>query len=905
MLQLKNITKVYKTEDYTQKALDDVSICFRKNEFASILGPSGSGKTTLLNIIGGLDHYDTGELIINEVSTKSYKDRDWDSYRNHRIGFVFQSYNLIPHQSVLANVELALTLSGVSKEERRKKAKSALNKVGLSKHMNKRPSQLSGGQMQRVAIARALVNDPDILLADEPTGALDSETSIQIMNIIKEIAKEKLVIMVTHNPELAEEYSTRIIKLKDGKIVDDTNPYDGSEDTRNDYEEEKRKSKKTSMSLKTALSLSLNNLMTKKGRTILTAFAGSIGIIGIALILSLSNGVNDYISDVQKEAMLSYPISIEAESMDISSMLESGRKSSEEKDVDHKKDALYSDISSIERASEMTTSISKNNLTEFKKHLESDNNKISEYVGENGIVYSYDTKFNVYNYDKDGKLINSDGSTFETKSSSSMMGGMSFGSFGDSSVFSQLMSGNSGDELIASAVTEEYEVVYGSWPKEYNEIVLVVDENNEISATTLYNLGLLPSSEYKEILEKINKDEELELKTQKIHYEDIVDSTFKLLTASDLYIKNSKGLYEYVGDNDGKVEKLVKEKALDLKVVGIIKQKEDSKTATVSGTVGYTKALTDWIIKHTDESEVVKTQEENESVSVINGLKFSVADDNEKATEAKKYLKSLGVSEKAKLCTSILQQVYGDNPQMASQMLSMPEEQLAATLDEYLKNPENDVLISIYDSYISAGTYEENMSEFGKVNYDTPSTIEIYADSFEAKDAITDAIKEYNKNASEEDQISYTDYVGLLMSSVTTIVNAISYVLIAFVSISLIVSSIMIAIITYISVLERTKEIGILRAVGASKKDVTRVFNAETFIEGLVAGVLGIGITLLLNIPINLIIKNLVDISGISSLPLYGAIALILISIILTVIAGVVPSRMAAKKDPVESLRTE
>ena len=905
MLQLKNITKVYKIEDYTQKALDNVSICFRKNEFASILGPSGSGKTTLLNIIGGLDHYDTGELIINEVSTKSYKDRDWDSYRNHRIGFVFQSYNLIPHQSVLANVELALTLSGVSKEERRKKAKAALNKVGLSKHMNKRPSQLSGGQMQRVAIARALVNDPDILLADEPTGALDSETSIQIMNIIKEIAKEKLVIMVTHNPELAEEYSTRIIKLKDGKIVDDTNPYDGSEDTRNDYEEEKRKSKKTSMSLKTALSLSLNNLMTKKGRTILTAFAGSIGIIGIALILSLSNGVNDYISDVQKEAMLSYPISIEAESMDISSMLESGRKSSEEKDVDHKKDALYSDISSIERASEMTTSISKNNLTEFKKYLESDNNKISEYVGENGIVYSYDTKFNVYNYDKDGKLINSDGSTFETKSSSSMMGGMSFGSFGDSSVFSQLMSGNSDDELIASAVTEEYEVVYGSWPKNYNEIVLVVDENNEISATTLYNLGLLPSSEYKEILEKINKDEEIELKTQKLHYEDIVDSTFKLLTASDLYIKNSKGLYEYVGDNDGKVEKLVKEKALDLKVVGIIKQKEDSKTATISGTVGYTKALTDWIIKHTDESEVVKAQEENKDVSIINGLKFSVADDNEKTTEAKKYLKSLGVSEKAKLCTSILQQVYGDNPQMASQMLSMPEEQLAATLDEYLKNPENDVLISIYDSYISVGTYEENMSEFGKVNYETPSTIEIYADSFEAKDAITDAIKEYNKNASEEDQISYTDYVGLLMSSVTTIVNAISYVLIAFVSISLIVSSIMIAIITYISVLERTKEIGILRAVGASKKDVTRVFNAETFIEGLVAGVLGIGITLLLNIPINLIIKNLVDIDGIASLPLYGAIALILISIILTVIAGVVPSRMAAKKDPVESLRTE
>lgn len=900
MLQLKKITKVYKTEDYTQKALDEVSICFRRNEFASILGPSGSGKTTLLNIIGGLDQYDSGELIINEVSTKSYKDRNWDSYRNHRVGFVFQSYNLIPHQSVLANVELALTLSGIPKKERIKRAKQALTKVGLAKHINKRPSQLSGGQMQRVAIARALVNDPDILLADEPTGALDSETSIQIMEIIKEIAKEKLVIMVTHNPELAEQYSTRIVKLKDGKITDDSNPYGGEEDTRNEYEEELKKSKKTSMSLKTALSLSLNNLMTKKGRTILTAFAGSIGIIGIALILSLSSGVNNYITNVQKEAMLSYPIRIDSETMDLAGFLETGKEVSTKIDVDHKKDAVYSDISTIKMAQEYKTSITKNNLTKFKEYLDKKDNKIRKLTGENGITYSYDAKFKIFNYDPDGKLVNSDGSTFESRfNDGSFMGSMVISS--TVSPFQELMPGKK-DELISKAIIDDYKVLEGHWPKEYNEVVLIVDKNNEILASVLYNLGILPSTEYKDILDKLKRDEDVKIESKKIHYDDLVGKTFKLITESDLYVKDNNDNYEYVIDNEGKLEELLKDKSLELKISGVVRQNKDSKNDFIATNVGYTKALTDWVIEHTNNSEVVKAQEENKEVSVLNGLKFSVSNDEEKANEAKKYLQSLGVSDKAKLTTSIISKT---NPDMATQMMSMSEEQLSYFLDRYLQNPDNEVLVSIYNNYISTGTYEENMTTFGRIDLNTPSSIRIYPDTFEDKDKITEEINRYNEKVKEKDKIAYTDYVGLLMSSVTTIINAISYVLIAFVSISLIVSSIMIAIITYISVLERTKEIGILRAVGASKKDVTRVFNAETFIEGFVAGLIGIIITVILNVPINIIIKGLTDISGISKLPISGAIILIIISVILTVIAGVVPSRMAAKKDPVEALRSE
>lgn len=899
MLQLKNITKVYKTEDYTQKALDDVSICFRKNEFASILGPSGSGKTTLLNIIGGLDQYDSGELIINEVSTKSYKDRDWDSYRNHRVGFVFQSYNLIPHQSVLANVELALTLAGVSKKERTKRAKQALNKVGLGKHIHKKPSQLSGGQMQRVAIARALVNNPDILLADEPTGALDSETSIQIMEIIKEIAKEKLVIMVTHNPELAEEYSTRIVNLKDGKIINDSNPYGGEEDTRNDYEEELKKSKKTSMSLKTALSLSLNNLMTKKGRTILTAFAGSIGIIGIALILSLSSGVNNYITNVQKETMLSYPITIESETMDLTSFLKTGEEITTNKKVDHKKDAVYSDINTLKMAKEYKTSITKNNLTSFKKYLDKKDNEVSKYVGKNGIVYSYDTKFKIFNHDSDGVLVNADGSTFESRfNDKSFMGNMVIST--SITPFKEVMSGK--DNLVSKVIKDKYEIIDGRWPKKYNEVVLSVDENNEVLASVLYNLALLPSKEYKDILDKIKKEEEVDIKTTKIHYDELIGKTFKLITASDLYVKNSKSLYDYVGDNDGKVEELLKDKGIDLKIVGIVKAENPDDLTTYSSFVFYTKALTNWVIEHTNNSDIIIDQKENKDTNVITGLKFTVSSEEEKINDAKKYLENLNISEKAKLTITILEKT---NPQIASQMINMSEEELAYSLDNYLKNPDNDILKNIYDNYISSGSYDENMNEFGMIDLNAPSSISIYPDTFESKNKITEAINEYNEEAEEKDKITYTDYIGLLMSSVTTIVNAISYVLIAFVSISLIVSSIMIAIITYISVLERTKEIGILRAVGASKKDITRVFNAETFIEGFVAGVIGIIVTIALNIPINIVIKQLTDISGISKLPFTGAIVLVIISIILTVIAGVIPSRMAAKKDPVEALRSE
>lgn len=907
MLKLKGITKTYRSGDEKVEALKGIDIEFRKSEFVSILGQSGCGKTTLLNIIGGLDRYTDGDLIINGKSTKDFKDRDWDLYRNYSVGFVFQSYNLIPHQSVLANVELALTISGYSKEEKRKKAIEALKSVGLEDQIYKKPSQLSGGQMQRVAIARAIVNNPDIILADEPTGALDTKTSVQIMDLLKEISKDKLIIMVTHNPELAEKYSNRIVRLVDGKVTDDSNPYNGIPEKKK--HDSKKNKKKTQMKFTTALHLSLNNLMTKKGRTILTAFAGSIGIIGIALILSLSSGMNDYITDIQKSTMVSYPISIEAESMDVSSILSARQDMIAPKEIDHEKDAVYSNVSSIERASTVTTSFTENNLTEFKKYLESEDCELNNYVGEHGIVYSYDTKFDVYTYDSDGNLVNTNGSTFETSSTSltssvtDLKSQIPAMSMLNSDTFEELMTGT-GDTVISNSITDEYDVIYGEMPKEYNELVLVLDNNNEISATTLYELGLLPSQEYKDILEKIENNEEVELDTQKISYEDICNQTFKLIPACDYYVKDENGQYKYVGDNTGKVESLL-ENALELKITGIIKQKEDSENATVSGTVGYTKLLTDYIINYTDNSDVVKAQEENPEINVINGLSFKVLSDEEKAKEAKEYLSKLGISEKAELATSILQASYAGDEQKTKQMMSMSETQLANRLDQYLQTAEQDTLVSMYNTYISTGSYDDNMTSFGKVNLDAPVSINIYADTFENKDAITDCIEKYNETASEENQITYTDYIGLLMSSVTTIIDTITYVLIAFVSISLIVSSIMIAIITYISVLERTKEIGILRAMGTSKNDVSKIFNAETFIEGLVAGLLGVGITVLLNIPINIIIEKVTGISGIATLPLNGGIILIIISVILTVIAGLVPSKIAAKKDPAVVLRSE
>ena len=914
MLQIQKISKKYQTGDLIQTALDNVSLNLRDNEFVAILGPSGSGKTTLLNVIGGLDRYDSGDLIINGVSTKKYKDRDWDSYRNHTIGFVFQSYNLIPHQSILANVELALTISGVSRTERRKRAKEALAKVGLGEQIHKKPSQLSGGQMQRVAIARALINNPDILLADEPTGALDSETSVQVMELLKEVAKDRLVVMVTHNPELAESYATRTVKLRDGRILDDSNPYE-IDSTKLSPPAHKNMGK-SSMSLLTSLSLSFNNLKTKKGRTLLTSFAGSIGIIGIALILSLSTGVNDYITSIQKSTMLSYPISIEAQTIDISSLMTGGAANHMKKaELDHDKEAVYSNSRSIEMASSVTTSIAQNNLTAFKKYLDDPDSEIHQYIGENGILYSYATKFGVYTYDPDGTFVDADGSTLSDAQSiggamMSMSGMSGAGSMStmmsgtSSSIFEELLPGNNG-EAVSKAVTDSYDMVYGEWPKSYDEVVLILDENNEIPLTVLYELGMLPSSEYKELMKKIESGETVSIESTSFRYEELCAQTLYMIPACDTYLEREDGTFRCVEDDKSEMEELMKS-AVQLKITGIIRPAEDAQNDDLLGSVGYTKALTDYLIAYTDESAVVKAQRENPDVNILSGISFAPADDQGKIADTKTYLAGLGISDKAKLCKDILQSMYTGNPDAASQMLTRSEAELAAALDAYMQNPEDDTLLMIYDTYISAGTYDDNMSAFGVVSTDAPASISIYADSFEDKDAISDCIKAYNTTASEEDQITYTDYVGLLMSSVTTIINVISYVLIAFVAVSLVVSSIMIGIITYISVLERTKEIGILRAIGASKRNISRVFNAETFIIGLCSGLIGIGITLLLLIPGNALIHALTGATDVNAvLPITGAVILVLLSMILTLIGGWIPSKKAARKDPVTALRTE
>lgn len=912
MLQIQNICKKYVTGDLVQTALDNVSLNLRDNEFVAILGPSGSGKTTMLNIIGGLDRYDSGDLIINGISTKKYKDRDWDSYRNHTIGFVFQSYNLIPHQSVLSNVELALTISGISRSERRRRAKEALEKVGLGNQLHKRPNQMSGGQMQRVAIARALVNNPDILLADEPTGALDSETSVQVMELLKEVAKDRLVVMVTHNPELANEYATRIVRVKDGHIVDDTDPYEIEQK----LEEPQHKNMgKASMSILTALSLSFNNLRTKKGRTFLTAFAGSIGIIGIALILSFSNGVNTYITDIQKSTMTSYPISIEAQTIDLTSIMQKGQSSMKDSDVTHELDGVYSNGTDIEMASSITTSFTKNNLTEFKKYLDNPDSEIRKHIRENGIVYSYNTKFDVFTYDSEGTFVNTDGSTLKSSSQTSatnMMADMSndngmtmmTGSTGKTNNFTELLPG-SDSASVSQAVTDAYDVLYGNWPSSYDEAVLVMNKNNEISSAVLYQLGILPTSEYKEIMKRIDAGEEVTMDTEKISYEDICNKEYYLLPASDMYVKDDNGNYKsIVSDNAS-----LKGKAADgikLKISGIVRQNDDNDNALINKAVGYTKALTDYLMDYADKSEVVKAQRENKDINITNGMAFSPADDAAKIADARTYLTNLGVSDKASMFKNMMQMVYADNQQMYTQLMAMGEAQQAAMLDSYLENPDDSTLLSIYNSYISTGNYDDNMDSFGVISEDAPSAINIYVDSFEAKDAVSDCIKKYNEGASEDDKISYTDYVGLLMNSVTTIINVITYVLIAFVAVSLIVSSIMIGIITYISVLERTKEIGILRAIGASKRNISQVFNAETFIIGFCSGIIGIAITLLLLIPCNSIIHAVTDSTAVNAaLPPVSAVVLIILSMVLTFIGGLIPAKNAAKKDPVTALRTE
>ena len=819
MLELKKIYKEYITGDFKQIALDKVNLNFRKNEFVSILGPSGSGKTTLLNIIGGLDNYTSGDLIINEVSTKDFKDNDWDIYRNHRVGFIFQNYNLIGHQSILSNVELALTLSGVGKSERRKKAILALKKVGLEKHINKNPNQLSGGQMQRVAIARALVNDPDILLADEPTGALDSTTSQQIMKLLKEVAKDKLVIMVTHNPELARTYSTRIIELRDGRIISDSNPYDGKVNTVEDEIIRKNKTKKTHMSFKTALGLSFNNLKTKKGRTILTAFAGSIGIIGIALILSLSNGVNKYIENVEAETLSSYPLTIVEESADLTEImgiLASGK----DKEINHDKDKIYSNTIMNKMFNSFVTKVSKNDLKTFKKYLDN-NDEIGKYVNE--IKYGYNIDLNIFNT-YNGELVKvnpsnlmSDLGMINSNEMSSMYS--SFG-MGSNDVFVELMDNKEN-------VLSQYDLIYGSYPEKYDEVVLIVNSNNEISDYTLYALGLKEQKMLKEMMYNVMKGEEVDDTNLEFSYEDICNIEFKLMINTDLFTKEGN---RYVDrSNDLNYVNSILDKSVPLKVVGILRGNDDSVSyVSKTGGVGYTSKLTEYVINNVKNSSVVHEQENNKEVNIFTGSSFELGE-----------------------------------------------------------------------------SYEDNLRKLGVTSVDNPSSISIYSKDFEAKENVVRIIDEYNKEALEEEKITYTDTIGLLINNVTTIVNIISYVLIAFVSISLVVSSIMIGIITYISVLERTKEIGILRSIGASKKDIARVFNAETFIIGLFAGCMGIIITLILNIPINVIINNLSGISGITKLPLVGSIILIIISVLLTMLGGLIPSKIASNKEPVLALRTE
>ena len=860
MLRCENIIKDYPTSEEVVHALKGVSLTFRNSEFVSILGQSGCGKTTFLNIIGGLDHYTSGDLIINGKSTRNYKDKDWDTYRNHKIGFVFQSYNLITHQSVLSNVELALTLSGVGKEERKKRAIEALTKVGLKDQIYKKPTQLSGGQMQRVAIARAIVNNPDIILADEPTGALDSSTSIQIMEILKEISKDKLVIMVTHNPELAQKYSSRIIRLSDGEVISDSNPYNEFEELNNSQID-----KKTSMSFKTALSLSLNNLMTKKARTILVSFAGSIGIIGIALILSLSNGVQSYIDSVESDTMTAYPIQIQSTTMDMTSMMEAMAGKEESSNEKRDDNQIYT-RSFVNDVLESIASSKQNNLEELKKYIESEQGK---ELRENtrAIEYSYGLNLNVYNEDTDSGLIQvSPNGLIDKLGMSDMV-----------DLRSQFMAGTSDANEVwlqlpdSNTLKEsEFELLEGSWPQNYNEVVIGVDSDNNITDYALYSLGLLNQDEVVDSYNKILQGDSNEIETTKnkksYSYEELMNSKFKLVFNCDLFEKVN-GIWIDQSDNEDYIKNVVKN-AQEVKVVGIIRQKDNTMSSGMLGGIYYSSKMSDYVIEQCENSQIVKEQKENKDINIFTGNRF-------KSNE--------------KLDFSSL------TPQQQMQFASMSQEEMMAYMQTYNDNMN--------------ASYESNLKKMGVVNLDSPSQISLYAKDFDSKEALADCIEDYNdlqeENGNSNNVISYSDMVGMMISSVSSVVNMISYVLIGFVSISLVVSSIMIGIITYISVLERTKEIGILRSIGASKKDVSRVFNAETFIIGLTSGCMGILITILLNIPISTIVASKTGVEHIAKLPWQGAIILILISLVLTLIAGLIPSKYASKKDPVEALRTE
>lgn len=972
MLSLLDIKKDYISGDSTVHALKGISLSFRKNEFVAILGHSGCGKTTLLNIIGGLDHYSSGNLLIGGKSTKEFTDADWDAYRNHSIGFVFQSYNLIPHQTVLSNVELALTLSGVTPSERRRRAVRALKSVGLGDQINKKPNQMSGGQMQRVAIARALVNNPDIILADEPTGALDSDTSVQIMNILKRIARNKLIIMVTHNPELADQYAERIIRLKDGLIISDSNPYD--EDAGEG--DEKLKNRHTSMGFLTALSLSMNNLMTKKTRTILTAFAGSIGIIGIALILSLSTGIQNYIDRVQEETLSSYPISIEAESVDMSSMMSSlmgVRAESEENS--HELDAVYSSTVMYDMMNSMlSTEVETNNLKAFKKYIESDDSSISQYVSS--VQYSYDFDMNIFARDVDDNIVKTDVIELLQNAMSAIYGGdysSFFATYGSYyamfDVWQELLPGEKG-EYVNPLLNEQYDVIYGHWPEKYDEVVLVVDKNNEISDLVLYALGLKSNSTISDDMAAFMDMDTVESKVESWSYEDICSKTFRYIYPSDEYEYNSEsGKYEKYDDDDIVLRSLYND-GLEIKIVGIVRQNQDAVSGMLSGAIAYTHAFVEEVMHEAEKKEIVSMQLSNPDVDVLENLPYLDKTDKEeydrkKIDAAKRHIDEADSETIADIyveymCTptddyvadmieeqiesiseeEIRDMILDSYPEYASMVENMDSDMLLTyvkqMMGDEIKKQYHEKMSELYksltaeelcedfklldlsdDDYLwiyancmppsfSESSYNDTLKLLGYVDLESPSKINIYASTFEDKDAIADEIKKYNEIVDEDDQIEYTDLVALLMSSITTIINVISYVLIAFVAISLVVSSIMIGIITYISVLERTKEIGILRAIGASKRDISNIFNAETTIIGLTSGLIGIGMTLLLNIPINMLVHDLTGIYSLNAvLPATGAAALVFISVVLTYIAGLIPSGIAAKKDPVEALRTE
>jgi len=894
MLELKNISKSYRVGDTVTQALKGVSVSFRRNEFVAVLGPSGCGKTTLLNIIGGLDRYESGELIIDGLSTKRYRDADWDNYRNHSVGFVFQSYNLIPHQTVLANVELALTLSGVGKSERKRRALEALKKVGIDDQSDKKPNQLSGGQMQRVAIARALVNDPEILLADEPTGALDSATSIQIMELLKEVASDRLVIMVTHNPELAETYATRIVNLHDGNIVSDSNPCDPETETEKAAKSEKKKKNKTSMSFFTALSLSLNNLLTKKARTILTSFAGSIGIIGIALILSLKSGFDAYIIRLQEETLSSYPIVIQNETMDISALLT--ELSDDAKGGEpHGLDKIYSRPVFGKLINSVLSGIRSNDMTSFRAHIEANRTQFEQYTSD--IKYGYGLTMNVYTESKDGSLIKVN--PLDTVMSMYNRGG---------SESSLLRASNNGSEAWTELLDnrelleQQYETVYGKWPDNMHEAVLFVNKNNEISDLALCALGLLDQDEVARMMRSAVAGEKISDENVKsFSYEEICAAEFTLIPAPMKYrLNEATGLWEDRGSDKTYLKWAAKEYGETIKIVGIMRPRENA-VSVGSSTVGYTSDLTKYCLAVNNSAEIVKQQSSTEinkaasekygkeyrncDIDVFTGIPFDYIGEQKEIT---------------------LEDVY-------AYIASLPEAQ-QAQVAEAIKNMSEQEMLAAFAGQIGGSgstdaTYEYNMRLLGAEKTETPSTISIYANSFESKDELARLIDEYNAKAEAEGKpekvIRYTDYIGLILSSVSTIIDTISYVLIAFVSVSLIVSSIMIGVITYISVLERTKEIGILRSLGASRRDISRVFNAETLIVGFISGVMGILGTLLLNIPVNAIIKSLSRIDNMAQLPLLGALALVAVSMIMTFIAGLIPSGLAARRDPVVALRTE